>query len=161
MAQRTHDQNSVDLCDHAGGSTVKKKHHPMTVSPERRPPVRLYSRVHIGQTPIFPIEATKTSKHQHVVRGPKQTKTISRTPQQQMADTDGPMDCITAHTQDGTKDVPQYAAIQRMMLCCQVHEASGWYPQPKYISSSCLVQAQCQRALVQAQLLRASIRAQH
>ena len=74
-----------------------------------------------------------------------------------MADTDGPMDCITAHTQDETKDVPRYAIFQRMMLCRQVHEASGWYPQPKYISSSCLVQDQCQRASVQAQHLRASI----
>ena len=141
---------SVTLSDHVGGSVVKK-HHRMIVSPERRPPVRLYSRVHIGQPPIFPIEATKTSKHRLKVRGLKQTKTTSRTPRQQMANTYGPMDCITAHIQDETKDVPQYAAVQRMVLYHQVHEACAWYLLPKYISCNCLVQAKCQRASVQAQ----------
>ena len=71
------------------------------------------------------------------------------------------MDCITAHAREETKDITQHVAVQRMMLCRQVHEVSGWYPLPKYVSSSCQIQAQCQRASLQAQHSRASIRAQH
>ena len=78
-----------------------------------------------------------------------------------MADTDGPMDCITAHAQEETKDIPQHVAVQRMMLYHQVHEASGLCLLPKYISSNYLVQAQRQGASVQAQHQRALVQAQH
>ena len=77
-----------------------------------------------------------------------------------MADTDGSMDCITAHAREETKDIPQHVAVQRTMLFHQVHEASGWCPLPKYISSNYLVQAQRQGASVQAQHQRASVQAQ-
>ena len=78
-----------------------------------------------------------------------------------MADTYGPMDCITAHAREETKDIPQHVAVRRAMLYHQVHEASGWCPLPKYISNNYLVQAPRQRTSVQTQHQRALVQAQH
>ena len=78
-----------------------------------------------------------------------------------MADTDGPMDRITAHAREETKDIPQHVAVQRTMLYHQVHEASGWCPLPEYIFSNYQVQARRQGASVPAQHQGASVPAQH